>query len=455
MVKRLTKRELDSLLDVSVGKPTCIDSKDAAAGRGRDGFTHVELRANLTAAQSELLGKSRLSKTAYLPAGKRRYEAELKALVEEFERETAEKIRRAAAAQGLVPGSDGTQRFAERMLCFLEAKGDVGESQSDSTKTMLRYSSPLHEMALEDIAVEDVEACVIAARDSPRRGRWAASGDLDGTPKDAVAYNLLCFIRNVLGDAVDKGVIEENVADSKALRKAFPRPDTSRRIDPFLPEEQARLRRAICEMPHTWHRVSLLILLTCGLRPSELFGLQHQDLDLFDENPALHVRRAVDRKTGGIKGTKTESGCRTVPLCPLTARVLREWEAERRALASKSGIRFSRRWFVCSPHVDRCASPNSLNRVWARLIAGMAGEVPYKNKYQCRHSYAVTMIRAKVDLLTVSRLLGHADPLVTIRRYLRWMPDAGREAAERFEEVLDGYDDMSAYLADRDRVGED
>ena len=88
-------------------------------------------------------------------------------------------------------------------------------------------------------------------------------------------------------------------------------------------------------------------------------------------------------------------------------------------------------------------------------MADVAGEVPYRNKYQCRHSYAVTMIRAKVDLLTVSRLLGHADPLVTIRRYLRWMPDAGREAAERFEEVLDECDDMSAYLAEWDRVGDD
>lgn len=444
MAKRLTKREIESLLDVSIGKPTCIDARDAAAGRGRQGFTHVELRANLTPAQAEIVGKKRLSKTAYLPTARRRYETELKSLAEEFRCEAAEKIRKAAASQGIIPGADGTQTFYDRAVIHLEAKGALGDEQAPtrSARYMLEYTEPLNALALEDITVDDVRACVIAARDSPRGGRWAGKQDDDG-PKDATAYNILCFIRGVFDDAVDAGVVEASPADSEVIRKAFPRP-RAKRIDPFLPEEQARIRRAILEMPGAWHRIAFLILLTCGLRREEVLALQHQDLD-FGERPALHVRRAAGEK-GGVKETKTPAGCRTIRLSRLTAAVLEEWEEERRAFAARAGVRFSGRWFLCSPHIDRCAHGNSLNRHWARLMASLEGEVPYRNLYQMRHSFAVTMIRAKVDLLTVSRLLGHADPLVTINRYLRWMPDAGHEAAERFMEVLDGYDDVSSYL---------
>lgn len=58
-------------------------------------------------------------------------------------------------------------------------------------------------------------------------------------------------------------------------------------------------------------------------------------------------------------------------------------------------------------------------------------DVKYRNPYQTRHTYASMMLSAEEPLLWVSHQMGHADVLVTAKKYARWIPESDPLAGSR------------------------
>jgi integrase len=55
-----------------------------------------------------------------------------------------------------------------------------------------------------------------------------------------------------------------------------------------------------------------------------------------------------------------------------------------------------------------------------------------------RHSHASQLIAAGVDVVTISRRLGHASPTVTLGRYARMFERSDRRAADAMDSLLGG-----------------
>ncbi len=345
MSRSLTARQTAELLRVYVGPPTSLDDADARKGRGRPGFTHVELRANLTKEQRELLGRKRMSRSAFLPKGKRKYDAELKALTDDFAQEVSDLIMRAAADRG-IELRGGTQTFGMRARAMIAARKGIITSRSYyNLKYCWFYSAPLHDIPLDEVTVDDVERCVAAARRSPRiststnvisRGAGLEGEDesisclelylqvmgSDGEviDKESLAFNLRRFISAVFTDAAERGILVGNPAKAKAVREGNPKPPAS--IDPFSCDEARVVRSAILSSPSDWTRVAFLLQMMTGIRPEEALGLQFRDLDLDGEEPAIFVRRAVS--ADGLKECKTSSSRRSIGIDEETVEVLKE-----------------------------------------------------------------------------------------------------------------------------------
>lgn len=85
------------------------------------------------------------------------------------------------------------------------------------------------------------------------------------------------------------------------------RPGTSHR--PITDEEE----RLILEVART-HRAGLWVklMLYCGLRPGEAIVLRARDIDL--DKRRLSVHAALEAVTGKVKGPKSASGVRTIPI---------------------------------------------------------------------------------------------------------------------------------------------
>ena len=59
--------------------------------------------------------------------------------------------------------------------------------------------------------------------------------------------------------------------------------------------------------------------------------------------------------------------------------------------------------------------PNTLSREWSRTTAAIGGR--RISLHALRHTHASSLIAAGVDILTVSRRLGHANPTITLGVY--------------------------------------
>ena len=78
-------------------------------------------------------------------------------------------------------------------------------------------------------------------------------------------------------------------------------------------------------------------------------------------------------------------------------------------------------------------SPNGVSRDWRQIVPKEAAQVQF---HALRHTHASTLIRARVDVLTISRRLGHSSASMTLDIYGHLMEGADAAAAKAIEGVL-------------------
>ena len=80
--------------------------------------------------------------------------------------------------------------------------------------------------------------------------------------------------------------------------------------------------------------------------------------------------------------------------------------------------------------------PNSLSVQWNREVRRIAS-VPAVSFHSLRHTHASALIKAGIDVVSVSRRLGHSSPVITLRVYAHMFGDAGDgPAAEAIERMM-------------------
>jgi len=201
------------------------------------------------------------------------------------------------------------------------------------------------------------------------------------------------------GFLMDLGELDSNPA------RRIPLPKPASRIPTAISEEEAQ--KLIQAAVSPFERAMLLLMLTAGLRRSEVGAIRLEDVNL--ENQALLVRG---------KGAKQ----RMVPLMPQTAEAIRSYlaarpEVEQPHATSRSNEAAALRGtsLFLSPQGRRLAN-DYLNRTLRRILA-RAGLAKRITPHMLRHTFATHLVRNGVDVRTVQELLGHAD-LETTANYL-------------------------------------
>jgi integrase len=132
-----------------------------------------------------------------------------------------------------------------------------------------------------------------------------------------------------------------------------------------------------------------------GLRPSELFALEHRDIDR--GAGVAYVRRAY--ANGRPKNTKTRLSTRAVPLQALAL------EALDRLPPSENPILFPN---ARGGHIDF----RSFGRRHWKPAQTKAGVEPLRHLYDLRHTYATFALRAGVSVFAVSRFMGSSIAMI-------------------------------------------
>jgi integrase/recombinase XerC len=190
---------------------------------------------------------------------------------------------------------------------------------------------------------------------------------------------------------------EELVAANPA--RAVGSPKLDRRLPGHLDQAQAR---TLCDLAATragslrlvdvrTHAV-VELLYSCGLRVSELQGINTGDLDLLTQQ--VKVRG---------KGRKE----RIVPIGDHAVRALRNYEAQREALRRRVGGRVDRLAFFLTER-GRRVSVRAVQDSVVRLLGAVA-EGEGLSTHSLRHSFATHLVDGGADLRAVQELLGHAS----------------------------------------------
>lgn len=150
------------------------------------------------------------------------------------------------------------------------------------------------------------------------------------------------------------------------------------------------VRRLLTCVPFLKHRTVLTVCYAAGLRLSEAAHLKISDID--GGRSMIHIRSGKGRKD------------RLVPISPRLLNELREyWKRVRSTSYLFSGK---------TPDVPLSGATIQKACKVAALQARI--NLPNITPHTLRHSYATGMLEAGVDLLTISRLLGHSSFVTTM-----------------------------------------
>jgi integrase len=170
--------------------------------------------------------------------------------------------------------------------------------------------------------------------------------------------------------------------------------------------------------------VFFFLLFYSGLRKGELNALKWSDL----EGNIIHVRRSINQKVKGYEETppKNEASYRDVKLPQIAMKVI---DDHRAVLAQHE--QYSDDWRLCggfNPITD--TNIENHNKRYAEL-AGL----PHIRIHDFRHSHATMLINKGVNIIAVSRRLGHSNVKTTLNTYAHLYPSTEDEALDLMDNM--------------------
>src|SRR5262249_15990981 len=175
------------------------------------------------------------------------------------------------------------------------------------------------------------------------------------------------------------------------------------------------------------------LALGTGMRRNEMLGLRWQDVDL--DAGRLTIEQSLEQTaTHGIrvKAPKTRHGRRTISLPGhLVAELRQHWrEQQEQRLAMGLG-KAPADSPVLATLEGTYQSPNALSKAWPRIVAGIG--MPGVTLHSLRHTHASMLISSGMDILTISRRLGHSSPTITLGVYGHLIHGTDDRAAQIME----------------------
>ena len=155
--------------------------------------------------------------------------------------------------------------------------------------------------------------------------------------------------------------------------------------------------------------LQIQILLSLGLRCSEMLGLRWSDFDF--ERQTVHIQRAIEciRSRPGVGDTKTFKSNRVLPVSSKLLDELRKRkpDSDGYITTTKNGTLYTTIAYSTSKY---CTFFKALEKAHP--------EIPKLTPHELRHTCGTLLYADTKDIFAVSRFLGHSDINITTKIYV-------------------------------------
>ncbi len=239
-----------------------------------------------------------------------------------------------------------------------------------------------------------------------------------------LANNSVIGIVNVLKSALKLAKSLEICAVDNSDKIKLPMA-TEKPVTAFEKWEQEKLEK-YCLSSNKTNYLGIVICLYTGIRLGELLPLTWNDID-FKSGIMTISKTAYRIKQNGkpqvvIDKPKTKNSSRLIPLPKQLLEIL------------KRARRISKSDFVLSTRTGGIVGTRAYQKTYERILKKL--NIPYKNFHSLRHTFATRAIEMGMDVKTLSEILGHKNPVITLQRYTHSMLSYKTEMMNKMGKML-------------------
>lgn len=289
----------------------------------------------------------------------------------------------------------------------------IRPSVRDRTYERYAYIIEQHIRPIGGIGLNDLSLLVLQRFIT---GLLSAGNRRTGKGLSANSVNtVISVIRNSLKTAHLLGLTAEYTADKLKRPKR-----KEKSVDCFTLAEQKKIEQAVI----TGKKDKLYGIILClysGLRIGELIALEWHDID-FTKGILTVSKSCHDGKNGLIiDEPKTANSRRVIPLPKQLLPILK-------GIKKKSDSPF----VVSSNGMP--VSVRSYQRSFELLLKRL--NIAHKGFHSLRHTFATRAIECGMDVKTLSEILGHKNPTVTLNRYAHSLMEHKAEMMNKLGKLL-------------------
>ncbi len=308
------------------------------------------------------------------------------------------------------------RHIADRIEQWASAD-DIGARTAEGYRKLLDRQIVPHigDVPLQRLGTADVE-------------RWHRTLRAAGLASRTIghAHRLLA---KALSDAVRHGQLMRNVAGREGQRA--PKVTDAKPARVLKAEEVASFVDRLQGHPLYPHA---MVGLFCGLRSAELLALRWSSI----QGATLDVSHALEELDGQaptLKAPKTTAGVRNVTMPSIVVEALQAHRLQVLELRMALGLgKLPADALVFAALNGEPLRPSNLSAAWGRTVTALG--LPRLRFHDLRHSHVSQLIANGLDVVLISKRIGHANPSITLKLYSHMFRSDDAAAADAIDRAL-------------------
>jgi integrase len=343
----------------------------------------------------------------------------------------------------------GTKRDAQAELIRLKAGVEKGEYVDPTKLTLAQFLDRWETWAVAQVSAKTLERYTELLKHHVRPHLGAARLQKLRTVNFAELYGRLHkpktdggaglaprtvghvhrLLHRAMGHAVKWSLIVSN-----PVAEAEPPRVERQEIEILSPDQVKTMLHGL--RGHRLYPVAVIGLAT-GIRRGEIAALRWGDVDL--DRGRIRVERSLEQTNEGLrfKPPKTKAGRREVTVPPSIVAELRVHWRNQQEQRLALGLGKANGDDLVFPRPDGSPfPPDYLTSEWARAVRTL--KLPQITLHALRHTHVSQLVASGLDVVTVSRRIGHSNPTVTLNVYSHLFGNSDERAASVVEAAIAG-----------------